>query len=117
MSFDRNLNKSQYIVFADLDEPGTARYRYLDDGEYDIDAGGRIVDLPPLIEISEIRFGGPTTTQLDAANVTFLPPDPQSNIFSSGATSTVLEIDLYELKSNTIKTVRVNFLGLVEVIN
>ena len=117
ISFDRNRNKSQYIIFADLDEPGTERYRYLDEGEYDIDNGGRIVELPPLIEISAIRFGGSTTTQRDFANITFLPPDPRTNIFSGGATSTVLEIDLHELKSNSIKTVRVNFLGLAEVIN
>jgi len=117
VSFDRYLNKNQYIVFADLDEPGTSRYRYLDEGEYDIDKGGRIVDLPPLIEIYAIRFGGQTTDQRYSANVTFLPPDPQTNIFSIGATSTILEVDLRELKNNTIKTVRVNFLGLAEVVN
>ena len=73
--------------------------------------------MPPLIELSAIRFGGSTTTQRDFANITFLPPDPRTNIFSGGATSTVLEIDLHDLKSNYIKTVRVNFLGLAEVIN
>jgi len=117
ISFDRNRNKSQYILFADLDRPGTARYRHLDANEHDIDKGGRVVDLPPLIEIHAIRFDSQGTGQLDSVNLTFLPPDPQINIFSNGATSTILEIDLRETRNNTIKTIRVNFLGLAEVIN
>lgn len=116
ISFDIYNNKNQYTVFADLDEPGTSRYRFVDPGEYETNLGARIVDLPPQIEISAIRIGEGTTNQRYAANVTFLPPDPQVNIFSMGATSSVLEIDLKELKNNNVKTIRVNFLGLAEVL-
>jgi len=116
ISFDRSANKNQYIVFADLDEPGASGYRYVNQGEYDTNKGARIVDLPPQIEISALRFGGGTSNERYMANVTFLPPDPQVNIFSMGLTSTVLEIDLKELKNNNIKTIRVNFLGLAEVL-
>ena len=57
------------------------------------------------------------SSQSARATVTFLPPDPLTRIRGSSGTSTFLEIRLRENLNYTTKTVRVNFLGLVEVID
>ncbi len=111
-------NKNQYILFADLDAPGESGYRDYNIDEGDPNQGARIVPLSAQTEISGLRvYSGANTDPVESASVTFLPPDPRTNIYSSGATSTALEIDIKELRSNTIKTIKVNFLGLAEVIN
>lgn len=105
ISINTAANKNQYIIFADLDERATAV----------IPSNARIIPLPPEIEISEVRFADNSLKY--SANVIFFPPDPRTDIVSGSATSTALEIDLKEVRNGSIKTVRVNFLGLVEVIN
>jgi len=126
VNFD-TASSSRYVVFADLsqpfsDEPGRMRaadpgsmiYNQ-DEGEGDTSKGARIVDLPTGIAINSISSGSQT---ISSGNVTFLPPDPTTNIASaSGATSTVLTIVLKDQRDGSIKTVRVNFLGLAEVID
>lgn len=107
------LNNSQYTIFADLDANGPG-YMVMDAGEDSEYYGARTIDLSDNIEISAIRVDGNATT--DAA-VTFLPPDPFTNIYDGVSTSTTLDIELKETRNNSVKTVRVNFLGLAEVID
>ena len=52
-----------------------------------------------------------------SAQITFLPPDPITRLSGQTGTSTVSDIRLKEKINNSTKTVRVNFLGLVEVID
>ena len=52
-----------------------------------------------------------------SADVTFLPPDPQTNFSSGSSTSTELKIILKEDQNNTIKTIDINFIGLAEVLD
>ncbi len=113
-----NVNQDYYTLFADLDAPGTSGYMSMDAAtEANPDYGGRITRLPQGITISKLTTTGSTTN--DAVNVTFLPPDPRTNIYrvAAAATSTALEIELKEAQNNSIKTIRVNFLGLVEVLD
>ena len=118
LTFDLAANNTEYTLFADLDAPETSGYREYNTDEGDIDKGARVVKMPPQTEISGLRiYVGVNTNPVTSANVTFLPPDPRTNIYASGATSTAMEIDLKDLKGNNIKTVKVNFLGLAEVIN
>jgi type II secretory pathway pseudopilin PulG len=115
--FDKAIN-NKYILFADLNAPGESGYRDYSADEGDPNKGARVVSLPTQTEISALRvYSGANTNPVESASVTFLPPDPRTNIYSSGATSTALEIDIKELRGNTIKTIKVNFLGLAEVTN
>ena len=115
-----NFNQAtgRYVVFADLNGPGTFGYMSYDTSTEGVtNYGARTVDISSGVSILSLNMGGNiATTSVSSTNVTFLPPDPQTNIYSSGATSTVLEIKLQE-KGNpvNVKTVRVNFLGLAEV--
>ncbi len=119
---------NQYVVFADLDrppsnEPGQiwpadAGYmRYDSSTEGLVNQGARVVTLPSGLSISSVTTGVANTVEIDQVNVTFLPPDPKTNIFNGTATSTVMTVTLKEARDGSIKTVKVNFLGLVEVIN
>ncbi|MDI3496590.1 MAG: hypothetical protein PWQ35_611 [Patescibacteria group bacterium] len=106
----------KYVVFADLEEPGTYGYGLYDSQvEGDINLGAKIVELAPEIRITGIRLG--TANLRQSAVVTFLPPDPQINISSGGSTSTTLYVDLTDQRNNNTKTMIVNFLGLAEIIN
>lgn len=102
-------NNARYVIFADEDDSSSYQ-----EGEGSEALGGRLVDLPPNIVIDAILVGG---SQDNRASVTFLPPDPLTRIQGNGATSTFLEIRLREKLNDTTKTVRINFLGLVEVID
>ena len=115
-------HKDRYIIFADLQGPlpsgqSTTGYRLYDPAtEGDVNKGARIVMLPPEIELASLRLVG-YASPIYSANVTFLPPDPQINIYGQGATSTMLEIGVRELHSDTVKLIQVNFLGLAEVLD
>lgn len=113
ISFDKTANS--YTLFADLNAPGTSGYREYDPGtEGDGNYGARHIQLPDTIQIDQIKTANNQTHNL--ANITFLPPDPRTNILvSGGATSTALEIRLVETGENKVKTIKVNFLGLAEV--
>lgn len=109
---------STYTLFADLNAPGNLGYMQYDPMTEGVVAyGARRITLPPGIIISNL--GTDQASSVPAVNLTFLPPDPQVNIYNpaTGATSTTLLITLKELNNNTIKTIRVNFLGLADVIN
>ncbi len=99
----------QYIIFADDND--NERY---DQGEANPAFGGRVVKLPKNIIIDQVRLGSATYTD---ANVTFLPPDPTTRLRSGSHTSYELEIVLKETADNNTETIRVNFLGLIEVID
>ncbi len=122
----------QYILFADLDKPasnnsyeqiaaeaGYMRYdaeaRGEKDGEGIESQGARIVKLPKGITIDSINTGTSNVSGYQMANVTFLPPDPRTNIFNGTATSNQVTIKLKDERENSIKTVEVNYLGLIEV--
>lgn len=105
---------NSYTMFADLNAPDDpSGYMDYDAGEGEINYGARVTVLPPNIEISNIKTVAVPSEAY--ANVTFLPPDPQTNIYNGTATSSSLEIELRETRNNTIKTIVVNFLGLIEV--
>lgn len=110
-------SSNSYVLFADLEAPGiSGNLEYVPDVEGNVSYGARVTTLPVGIIIASLKTADGLSTA--AANVTFLPPDPRTNIkVSNGATSTSLEIQLKETANNTVKTVRVNFLGLVEVID
>lgn len=113
--FDLN-NPNQYIIFADLDGPG----EYGDYMEYDpetegnTDNGARVVELSSELELTNLVVGNSSRS---TANVTFLPPDPRTNINSGGTTSTEMQISVKDLRDGSIRRVKINFLGLAEVIN
>ncbi len=110
--------RTQYVVFADLQAPNTTGYMVYDTDESDTNLGGRVVSLPPQTELLALRVlaNGGTLYPVYNANVTFLPPDPRTNIYyNNTTTSSAIEIDIKELKNNSIKTIKVNFLGLAEV--
>jgi prepilin-type N-terminal cleavage/methylation domain-containing protein len=97
---------SSYVIFADKNNNGR-----FDSGENTEASGGRTVSLPGNIRIDQVSLGG-------QANIIFLPPDPTTNIsIDGGATTTAVTILMKELNDGTIKTIRVNFLGLAEVID
>ena len=101
----QNYGASKYVIFADDD--GDKIY---DSGEDVISKGAQVTTLPNNITINSLTTG-------TKADITFLPPDPITTITGSTATSSQLDIVLKDNKTNAIKTVRVNFLGLVEVID
>jgi len=119
INFDATNN--EYTLFADLDAtstvPGSGYMEYDPFLEGNVNCGARVTQMPPGIEISELKTDSALLNS--RVNVTFLPPDPRTNIYrvAAVATSTTLDIKLKETQNNTTKTVRVNFLGLVEVID
>lgn len=116
ISFD--ISRNYYTLFADGDVPGSSGYMAFDSAtEANQNYGGRVTHLPENIIISGLTTTGGLAN--DAVNVTFLPPDPVTNIYrvAAGSTSTSLEIQLQEKRNNSVKTIRVNFLGLVEVLD
>lgn len=100
----------QYIIFADMDGDQTQS-----GDEAAISYGAKTVTLPPKINIDGIFL--PNGSQVFKANIIFLPPDPLTYIVTEQGTTTSLSIRLKENVNNTTKTVRINFLGLVEVID
>ncbi len=126
INFDigREGGNQQYILFADLNSPEVgetgeeipADYDYMryNEGEGSPSLGARTVDLPNGIIIDSIETSNGGT---DMANITFLPPDPRTNIFDGNDKAKYLIITLKDENEGTIKKVRANFLGLAEVIN
>lgn len=110
-------DKNSYVIFADLDAPEEVGYMKYDPViEGSTRYGARTVELAKGISLISLKTSNLENQQV---NVTFLPPDPQTNIYRvlDNATSTALDIQLKNEKTGELKTVRVNFLGLVEVID
>jgi prepilin-type N-terminal cleavage/methylation domain-containing protein len=100
---------NKYVVFAD--DNGNKVY---DSGEDNLQYGAQVTTLPTNIIINSITLGGVSSNKAD---ITFLPPDPITTIMGQSATSSSATIVLKDTKTNTVKTVRINFLGLAEVID
>lgn len=111
-----DMAESGYTLFADLNAPETSgSMSYDPDMEGNVNYGARVTDFSSSVVISSLKIG---STYVSTTDITFLPPDPITNIYSAGTTSTDLEIKLQE-KNNpvNIKTIRINFLGLAEVVD
>lgn len=104
-----NADNRRYLIFADENDS-----QKFDVGESSPTLGGNEIDLSPNITVDKILMNGTETAK---GNITFLPPDPITRLYDGSATTTVMDIRLRESLNNTTKTVRVNFLGLVEVID
>jgi prepilin-type N-terminal cleavage/methylation domain-containing protein len=104
--FDKSSSPNSYVIFADSD--GDMQY---DIGESDIARGGQTVTLPTGISIGEINIG---SVPVDSVYITFLPPDPMTNIRYDSNNYSLVDIVLLEETNNTTKTVEVNFFGLIE---
>lgn len=97
---------STYVIFADNNNNGR-----FDTGENAAEYGGKTVALPENIKIDNISIGS-------SANIVFLPPDPITKISQNGGTEVPsVTIRMREMIGSTTKTIRVNFLGLAEVID
>jgi prepilin-type N-terminal cleavage/methylation domain-containing protein len=101
----QNYGNNKYIIFADDNANGV-----YDIGEANVNYGAATMDLPDNIIIQSLSVGY-------RANVTFLPPDPVTTIKSEVSDHPQLDITIKDLRSNNIKTIRINYLGLVEVID
>ena len=106
----QNYGNNKYIIFAD--DNGNTVY---DEGSENVLANGaQVTTLPNNITISAINMLGNSSNKAD---ITFVPPDPLTIITGSLATSSLVDIVLKDTKTNAIKTVRINFLGLAEVMD
>jgi len=104
--FDLSNSNQQYVIFADDDGDKI----YSGSTEADVAKGADIITLPQNIVIDSISVG-------NKADITWLPPDPITTITGPLATYPQVDIVLKDKNTNTTKTVRLNFLGLAEVIN
>lgn len=101
----QGLGSDRYVIFADND--GDHAY---DSDESNESYGAVISHLPKNISINSISMG----TKMD---VIFMPPDPVTYIKNDISSSTSATVVLRDNKTNALKTVRMNFLGLVELID
>ena len=109
--FDLTGENGNYLIFAD--ENFSTIY---DDGEGDSSKGGQLTELPENVFVESISFGD--NSPRSKVDITFLPPDPITTIRDGEtiSTSTEVNIVLRDVRTETSKTVRVNFLGLAEVV-
>jgi len=126
MNFDLSPeNKTRYVMFADLnapvsDEPGRVApeesgFGLFNSGEGDVALGAKIIDLPRGVIINSLETENNSAASL--VNINFLPPDPVTRIFNGATNNTWVKIILKDTQSGETKTVFVNFLGLIEVID
>src|SRR5574344_450266 len=100
-----NYGNNKYVLFAD--DNGNQLF---DDDEADVRYGAQVTTLPNNIIIESLSAGS-------KVDITFLPPNPVTTIRGPLSTFTVSNIILKDVKTNTTKTVRINYLGLAEVVN
>lgn len=100
-----SYGNNKYVLFADND--GSKDF---DESEADVSRGAQVTLLSNNIVIESVTSG-------TKADITFLPPDPVTTITGSITTFEQVDIVLKDVKTNSIKTVRINYLGLVEVID
>ena len=102
--FDNTAKNNTYIVFADIN--GDHEYN---DGEGDPRYGGKVVVLPSGITINDTDIG-------PKAAITFLPPLPVTMISDmSGAQQQRVTIPLIRASDSSVRSVTVNFLGLIDM--
>ncbi|PIR12761.1 hypothetical protein COV49_04490 [Candidatus Falkowbacteria bacterium CG11_big_fil_rev_8_21_14_0_20_39_10] len=109
--FDLAASKESYLIFADIDEPeaeGSKTY----DGEAE---KLQEFNLPKGITIEEIKMEDDSVW--DNVDISFLPPDPTTNIWDGTDNYNLAQITLKENAGNTTKVVEVNFFGLINVVD
>jgi prepilin-type N-terminal cleavage/methylation domain-containing protein len=98
-------SSGSYIIFADSDGGGD----YTNGEEF------KTVNLPTGITISSIFLDDSNN---NSANIVFTPPDPAIHINGNITSDAInVKITLKENQDNTTKTIEVNSLGLVDVID
>ena len=105
----QNYGNNKYVIFAD--DNGNKLYEI---GEDNLQYGAQITTLPSNVVIDSIKLDSLATNKAD---ITFLPPDPVTTITGDSSSGSSVTIVLKDVKTSSVKTVRVNFLGLVEVID
>ena len=100
-----NLGNKQYVIFAD--DNGN---KVFNAGESIESYGAVITKLPENTIIDSISIG-------HRVDVNYLPPDPIVTLSGSAGTHQSVDIVLRDTQANQTKTIRVNFLGLAEVID
>lgn len=110
--FDKNA-PNEYKIFADEDPNRT-----YDDGEADESKGGRILSLPNNIEIESLMVikDNDDEDEVTELNIVFLPPMPKTYINTLYIENKRAIITLRETNINEEIKVKVNFAGLIEVI-
>jgi len=91
-----------YVIFADIN----------DNKDYDLAEQDRQINLPTGIFIDSIVEDG---GELEEVAITFLPPDPVTYI--NGLADNTVQIILKDNANNSIKTIKVNFFGLVDAVD
>ncbi len=102
-------SSSKYTIFADIDSS-----KSYEAAEADLASGAQVITLPDNITIDSIKI--PTDVDTSKLDITFLPPDPITTIMNQNlATSSEMIVTLKDAKTDSFKTISVNFLGLAEV--
>ena len=101
----QNYGNNRYFIFAD--DNGN---QVFDVNEAEVSYGAEVATLPDGIIIESLSSGV-------KADVTFLPPDPITTIKSGVGNYEELSIVLRDLKNNTTKNIKINYLGLAEVVD
>ena len=101
--FDSDNLRSGYILFAD----SNGNYAFDSDEAYSTST------LPIRVELDTLVTGSSTVESV--VDVVFSPPDPRTYI--NGNYKDSLALTLKEDINNTSKEVRVNFLGLIDVVD
>ena len=119
-----NYGNARYLIFADDNGDGA----YNSGDEDNLTYGAQISTLPNNIIIQSLAVGTATGGGIGfsdetEADITFLPPDPITTINSSNnynldpEFNKQIDIILKDVSTGNTKTVRVNYLGLAEVVN
>jgi prepilin-type N-terminal cleavage/methylation domain-containing protein len=102
------VNAKKIIMFVDIN----------DNQLYDVGEESRVLDLPRQISIRAI-YKGSANTLINKATVLFSPPDPKTKLCDTSAGSCastdVVRIVIQDDINNSVKEVKFNFFGLIEV--
>ncbi len=100
-----SLGNQQYIIFAD--DNGN---QVFNGGEGEVAYGAVVTKLPNNTIIDSISIG-------HRVDINYLPPDPIVTLSGSAGTHQSVDVVLRDTQTNQTKTIRINFLGLAEVID
>lgn len=107
--FDLAASSGSYLIFADLNEPEGNKTYDNETEKY------QEFELPKGITMEEIKMEDDSTW--DKVDISFLPPDPTTNIWDGADNYNLARITLKENAGNTTKVVEVNFFGLINVVD
>jgi len=93
-------SSSQYIIFADING----------NGQYDAGEEYQITNFAQNVGISSTSPAGPLL------DITFRPPDP-TTLFNGTSTISNAAVNIKDTVNNLSKTVEVNFLGMIDLVN